>query len=164
MFVNTQYIRIVLEAHAVKNERTIDLLVPDFLCPYIRRYLEKHRPILLQGGCDDGAIWITRMGIRYPTRQFSAILPGIYGVFTTRSRALIGQRFHPHSTRYSLASTLIGQDPLDVDLAAAALGHRGIGTVERYYKQSGSMQANTIWQLKLKEIRNRRDRSADGLG
>jgi hypothetical protein len=137
--VQPEYIRIVLHPNATKNYSTVDMLVPDFLVPYVRRYLEKHRPILLQGACDDGALWINRDG---EALSYHAI----YDVFITRSQALIGRRLHPHSTRYSQASTIIGSDPRDTDLAAASLGHHGIGTVERYYNQAGSTPANAIWQ------------------
>ena len=142
MFVTPDYIRIVFDEDAVKNSTIIDTRVPDFLCPYIRRYLDKHRPALLQGAFDTGAFWINENG---KPLSYAAL----YGIFTSRSVSWIGQKLHPHSTRYSVASTLLKEDPLNLDIAADCLTHRGLATVERYYNQAGPSGASAVWQKLL---------------
>jgi integrase len=139
VIITPEYIRIVFDESDVKNDRVIDVVVPDFLCPYLREYVQTYRPVLLQGGADTGELWINKHG---KPLSYDAL----YGLFTTRSEKLVQQHLHPHSTRYSLATSLLDNDPRDIDLAADSLGHRGTGTVARFYNQAGSARANAAWQ------------------
>ena len=144
LIIAPDYVRVVFDETVVKNHRIVDMLLPDFLCPYVREYVQKHRPILLQGSADTGELWIN---LRGKPLSYTAL----YGVFTTRSQSLVQQRLHPHSTRYSLATCTLDNDPRDIGLAADSLGHRGTGTVARYYNQAGPARANAAWQKLFKE-------------
>lgn len=56
------------------------------------------------------------------------------------------KKIHPHSTRYSMATAVLSDNALDIDLAAACLGHRNENTTERFYNQAGPLAANMAWK------------------
>jgi integrase len=143
IIIMPDYIRIVFDT-TLKNHRVFDVLVPEFLCRYVREYILTYRPILLQGSADAGALWINLQG-----RPLS--YAALYGLFMTRSGKLINERLNPHSARHSLASSVMLNDPRDIDLAADCLGHRNTGTVTRYYNQAGPGAASAAWQKLLKK-------------
>jgi site-specific recombinase XerD len=143
LIIMPEYIRIVFDT-TVKNHRIFDVIVPNFLGRYLREYVLTYRPILLQGSADAGALWINLQG---NPLSYAAL----YGLFMTRSGKLINERLNPHSTRHSMASTVMLNDPRDIDLAADCLGHRNTGTVTRYYNQSGPAAASAAWQRLVKK-------------
>lgn len=144
-----EQVRLVFDT--IKNGEVFDTAVPAFLLPYLRRYLAHHRPLLLQGRPDCAALWINLDG-----RPLA--YEALYGIFRRHGIRLLGQRISPHALRHALATTLLREDPNNVKLAASALAHRGVGTVNRFYDCTGGTTAGDRWQ---RAIRHRRgDRSS----
>jgi len=55
--VEEDLIRLIYASDETKTNNPISWLVPDFLKPYLRTYLDQHRPRLLAGRSSD-AVWI----------------------------------------------------------------------------------------------------------
>ena len=49
LVVEDDLIRVIFTRKETKNYTAINWLVPDFLKPYLLRYLQEHRPVLLEG-------------------------------------------------------------------------------------------------------------------
>ncbi|MFC7540444.1 hypothetical protein ACFQU2_14525 [Siccirubricoccus deserti] len=60
--------------------------------------------------------------------------------------ALIGQCVNPHSIRHAIATGMLQHDPRDVEVAGAALAHRGSRSVNEVYDQSGRAAAQKEWR------------------
>jgi integrase len=135
--------RIVFDA-SLKNREIIDSPLPEFLVPYVTAYLDRHRPALLRGAPDPGALWIS---LRGGPLSYGEILHA----FRQTSRRLIGVPMTVHACRTALASSLLRQDPRALGLAGAALAHRSVDTTLRFYAQGGAKAANRHWLRLLRE-------------
>ena len=123
---------------SVKNGECIDSLVPDTLRPYIERYLSHHRKILLRHHPDVLEFWISWDGRPMGYGSF-------YFVFQRMAQRLIGRSINPHSVRYAEATTILDNNPHDIEVASAGLAHRGTSSVSRVYDKSGQGRANRAW-------------------
>jgi hypothetical protein len=139
--------RIELEADLVKTKRPDAFDLPERLIPYLRRYLDEIRPVLLRGNQDD-ALWINRRGTRLTAKAISHIVHN-------RSKARFGIGFYPHAFRHALATTAALRCPEHPGLAAAVLGI-STGIVEQHYNRAGQIDASR----KLTALVERRGRAA----
>ena len=139
IIITPDYARVIFQPGMVKNDQVLEMQVPAWLLPDLRHYIDKHRPSLLRGGADGGELWINREG---QPLSYNAL----YGLFQKHGLAMVQKKIHPHSTRYSMATAVLSDNPLDIDLAAACLGHRNENTTERFYNQAGPMAANQAWR------------------
>ena len=133
------HLRVVFDG-TVKNQEVIDTLVPDWIAEYVRRYLDVYRPLLL--GCteDHGSVWVNIDGAPL---KYTAI-----GHVVTEWTAKVGDATHAHAFRHGLATMLMEQDPRNIGIAASALAHRGVSSVNQVYDRSGNIISQKHW-LKL---------------
>ena len=139
LVVNPAHMRLVFD-ETVKNHEVIDTPLPDWIAARIRRYLEVYRPILLNGTVDHRAVWVNIDGapLKYT----------VIGHIVREWMARIGERTHAHAFRHSLATTIMELDPRDIEVAASALAHRGVSSVNQVYDRSGNLVSQRYW-LKL---------------
>ena len=143
ILVGENTVRLLLE-DSVKNHEVIDVPLSETVATYLRRYLTRYRPLLLAGGDDCRAVWIGREG---GPMDYA----GFYNVFDRMGRRLIGRPISVHSTRHALATGLMEANPAGIELAAAALAHRGTSSVNRTYDRSDSGSANRTWRQLLRQ-------------
>lgn len=122
----------------VKNKADLDYEVPGWLVAYLDTYLTRHRPILLGERPDHHRLWVCDDG--YPLRQTS-----IDGIFTDLCRTVDGQKVTTHPFRHAKATAFMLRDPGNLELAAAALGHNGVSSVNQVYDRSGGIAASRAW-------------------
>ena len=67
---------------------------------------------------------------------------------------LFGTPMHPHIFRDCLATYVALEDPVNMGVATALLGHRWLETVNRFYNQARLIDAATAIQANL--LRRRR--------
>lgn len=144
--------RLVFEEAGTKTGAICDLRVPDMLVPYLQAYLDRYRPVLLDGTDDHGRLWVNIGG---EPLAYEAL----YGLFARKAQKLIGRPINPHLTRHSLATTILTSDPRAIATAAAALTHRGTRSVSEVYDRSGRTGAEAEWQRILRRLRAQRGRA-----
>jgi hypothetical protein len=81
------------------------------------------------------------------------------GVFQRLGQRTVGRPINVHVTRHALATTIMTRDPRDLEVASAALAHRGTTSVNRVYDRSGAETADTVWKAELRD-RKRRAKSS----
>jgi len=124
-----------------------DVVLSPLLADLLTLYVERHRPVLLSMlGKDTDRLWISVQG-----RPMEAST--IYNTFRKTALALIGMACSIHSVRHALVTTMMKADPRDLDIAAAALGHRSSRTTRGAYDQSGASASNGVWQDLIEQIR-----------
>ena len=104
------------------------------LAPYFERYLDHHRPRLLQGNAHD-ALWITREG-----EPLS--LNGVGRRFDKATPKIFGERIMTHSLRHSGASTMAEHAPESTGLIPGLMGHLSPQSHENSYQKSNSIGAS----------------------
>jgi hypothetical protein len=57
--------------------------------------------------------------------------------------------------RHALATTIVTRDPRDLEVASAALAHRGTTRVSRVYDRSGAAAADAAWKRLLRKRKRR---------
>jgi integrase len=139
------------DAQETKTGVVLDTVIPQSMLPFLRRYLEVHRPRLLSGRDDHGQLWVGAGGRPLAKSAF-------YGLFMRRSQELCGRRIHPHLVRHAMATELLTEDPRAVRTAAAALTHKGVKSITAHYNHSGRSGAQSEWlRVWDKMVRARKD-------
>jgi hypothetical protein len=132
-----------------KNRKEIHKPLPRKLTPYLRRYLEHHRLVLLRqgdGSAEEQALWITQYG-----RPLSA--DGINRRLAILTRRHFGRTLRSHRFRHCLASFMPIEAPSKAAAVPALLGN-GLAAAERYYIR-GQQVASRLSHLKtIAELRS----------
>jgi integrase/recombinase XerD len=150
LVVDGDVVHLIFRAEETKNYRPIRWTVPGYLKPYLLRYLEVHRAILLDGNLCD-AVWING---RHKALQYG----GLPTLFNSAGRRFLGYPITCHWFRHSLATAILTNDPRKIRLAGGALSHNSIATVNRHYDMSGDAASRRVWERLRKEIvRGKRD-------
>lgn len=136
--------RVVFER--TKNGQPVDSLVPDFLRPFIEKYLQKYRPFLMRGAAGSARLWINIYG--EPLAGEACL-----HLFSRMGVRLIGKRISVHKTRYAYATTQLNLDPKQRDIVSAGLAHGGTSSVERSYDRSGPEGVSEAWMRVLRRRR-----------
>jgi integrase len=136
--------RVVFEQ--IKNGQPVDSLVPDFLRPFVEKYLQIYRPYLMRGAAQSAHLWINIYGE-------PLVGEGYMHLFSRMGVRLIGKPISTHKTRYAYATTQLNLDPKRRDIVSAGLAHRGTSSVERAYDRSGPEGVSEAW---MKVLRRRR--------
>ncbi len=142
---------LVFEAHEVKNRRPLELPFPDNLTPYLDRYLEHWRPVLV-GGQELDRLWVTRYG-----RPMNG--KAVHRRITKVTNRAFGWPLNPHLFRDCAATFVAIEDPEHVRISAPLLGHSNLSTTERYYNQAQSVEAGRAYQQSLLALRRDMRRS-----
>jgi integrase len=127
-----------------KNKKRLDKPTPAPLVPYIHRYLDCYRPILLQGKESD-AFWINQYGD-------TLVYGGIGDRLVEMSKRHLKRRFASHSFRHGLASALVNIAPEHAMAAAGLLGN-GFATADAYYIHGTSKIASRVQNEIVADLR-----------
>ena len=136
---------LVFEAHEIKNRRPFETPVPEELVPYLERYLDLWRPLLIQGRQTD-RLWTTRRG--RPMGSKAA-----YDRITKVTKRAFGTPLNPHLFRDCFATTIAIEDPEHVRISASILGHASLATTEKYYNQARTLEAGRLYQNSIVTMR-----------
>jgi integrase len=155
VFIDDESIQIAFDMDEMKNDQGRLVVVPDWLDPFVRQYLDVWRPVILMGTRSD-ALWV---GSRRGRLQYQAM----YHAICRASKELLGEKLMPHSFRYGAATTILTADPGKLADAAGVLGHQNQQTVSSVYNKSGTAPAYGAWRGILDTMAPARLRATDSL-
>ncbi len=142
---------LVFEAHEIKNRRPFELPFPDGLTPYLDRYLEHWRPVLV-GGQELDRLWVTQYG-----RPMNG--KAVHRRITKVTARAFGWPLNPHLFRDCAATFIAIEDPEHVRVIGPLLGHASHSTNEKHYNQAQSVEAGRVYQDSLVALRRETRRS-----
>jgi site-specific recombinase XerD len=155
--------RLVFSRAETKVGRPIDLHCPAELTPYIDRYLDVYRPLLLSRAKQPTAT--RRLWINY--RGGVMDISAIHHQIKAQTKRAFGHSINPHLFRDCAATSIAIHDPEHVRIATAILGHTRVSTTNRHYNQAQMLSAarehnREILRLrkKARSWRSRRPRGA----
>jgi integrase len=142
---------IQLTPEQTKTHAWFETILPPVLEPYLQRYIDFYRPMLVactgrwQRPTGD-FLWISSHGS--PMTQ-----DGLYSRICRHTGERFGEHCSPHMFRDAAASTLATEAPEYVRLAAPLLGHRSFQTTERYYRQAKSQEGHDRFTQAITALR-----------
>ena len=137
-------IHIAFQSHETKTHAPIRCTMPAFLVPYMLRYLNEVRPVLLKGRVSD-AVWI---GSRHEALQDE----GCTYLFTQIGIRLLGHPIACHTFRHSAATNILTRNPRDIRIASGVLTHDSLRTVNLHYDLSGEEGSRRVWNKLRRDI------------
>ena len=158
---------LLFTAAETKQHRPLEFTVPVAIVPQLERYLAVHRPLLLTSGTgqdkaarshlDPAYLWISRK-----RNQWSD--GAIYDSVVGHTRTRFGFAINPHLFRDCAATSIAIEDPDNVAMIMAILGHSSLAISERHYIAANSMQAMRTYHGHIQSIRSQahRDRKRPG--
>ncbi len=138
--------QLCLPASETKNGLDIEVPFPEVLIPSLRRYLDRHRPVLL-GDATSDRLWIS-------TRGTSMSEQAVYQQVCTVTKTMLGAPINPHLFRDCAATSIAIDDPQHAGIIARILGHKTLKTAERHYIHAGALQASRVQNAIIIEIRS----------
>ncbi len=136
---------LLFQAEETKTGQPIEMPVPDVLEVPLWRYLEVHRPDLLQGGTSR-RLWINRYGDAMSDQA-------LYRRITKVTKRRFGVAINPHLFRHCAATTIAIEDPSHVWIAKSLLGHSSLATTEAHYNQARALEAGRVYHAHIRELR-----------
>ena len=142
---------LVFGPEETKTGQPWEAVFPETLLPFLARYLEHHRPVLLRGEhgtepADIDALWVSEIA----TQLELGALGRRIRIHTDRA---FGVSLPPHWFRDAAATTIAIEDPKHVRDAHFILGHASLATTERHYNQARSLEASRRHQAMLAGLR-----------
>ncbi len=137
------HFRLVLEEEDTKTGLPIAFALPDALAPYIRRYLDHHRPRLLRGAVT-GALWVTQA--RAPLS-----INGTATRVKVATRRILGRELTPHLFRHAAATSTAISAPAEARLIRGLLGHKTLAMANRVYNKAGALDAGRRYHALLED-------------
>jgi integrase len=131
---------ITFKGEETKDGRPYEAILPNTLAPYLRKYLDIYRVILLRGktlvgpSCID-AFWVSETGT-----HLTQVALG--GRISKHTKAEFGQSMSPHLFRDAVATEIAIHNPGHVDDACQLLGHATLATTKRHYIQANTLVAS----------------------
>jgi site-specific recombinase XerD len=139
--------RIIFEGSETKSGRPFEASVPEWIVPFLERYLVEVRP-MYSGAAQHDGLWISTKG--------RALTDGaIYNIITDRTRAAFGQPVNPHLFRACAATTVAILDPVRIGIARELLSHASVATTHAYYNKAHSIEASRLYASALAELTTR---------
>jgi integrase len=141
-----------------KQRRETHDFLPLDLVPYIERYLNQHREVLLaraKGASDDRAVWLSENG-----RRLGA--PAISYQVKLRTKKKFGVAIPPHRFRDCLATSVSYELPANVGIGSQMLHHYDPDLMQRHYIQAEARIALGKLHKNLEEIRRELERHQKG--
>ena len=142
--VGPQY-RITVAGEHAKAKKPLTYPLPTSITPFIERYLEHYRPLLLecrgrhwQAGKKD-AFWISRDGSEQRPRTLGRHIGDL-------TEQYLGTRVSPHRFRRIAATSIAVMAPDKINLIKGLLGHSTLSMSERHYNRAGTIQAGMKFQ------------------
>jgi hypothetical protein len=142
---------LVFDETEMKGGRYSDKYLPPALTPYMTRYLDHHRRVLLRD--PDGLSDVPGLWIGEHARPIGG--PGIHSAICKRTKAEFGVAIPPHRFRDCLATSFAYEDPANLRAATSVLDHAGPEMVDRHYNQSQRHVALRRVHSNLDDLRER---------
>lgn len=142
--------KITFSSEQMKTGVPFILDVPQLLTPYLERYLETFRKVLVDRTGRwhqpaQQALWVSKDGSRMTPMA-------LYDRIRTCTRLAFEKPLNPHLFRHMAATTLSIEAPSAVRSAAALLGHRKLSTTERYYIQANGLESGRRFEAVINII------------
>lgn len=139
--------RIAFDQTETKNHRPYETVLDPILTPFMDRYLDHYRPMLLRRGTSDSdRVWISWRG-----KPMTSCC--IYDRIVSLTRKHLGRRVNPHLFRDAAVTALAEAAPEKVWLAMPLLHHADPRSAERSYNQALSQQAVRSFQEDVVQAR-----------
>jgi len=138
--------RLKFEADDMKDKRARAFPLAKKLVDPMRLYLDRFRPILLQGKQTE-SLWINQYGNPITPDGLSRELPKV----TERH---LGVALRPHAFRHIVATSIAEVDPANVNIIKDVLGHATLTMSERHYNRSRGVDSCNELQSIVEDIQN----------
>ena len=140
---------LLFSGQETKNHRFLEFPIPAELIPFMKRYLDHHRPAL----CNDherlgSRLWLSKDGRPLAQSNF-------YQNITQLTRARFGKPINPHLFRDCAATFIALDEPEQVQITMNILGHTSLATSERYYNDAQSLAALGLYNNHIRTIGGR---------
>jgi integrase/recombinase XerD len=126
----------------MKTGRPFEAAWPEELIDALERYLQVHRPVLLDRA-ETQALWVAKGG----AQMKSNILAFRIKKWTEEA---FGAAINPHTFRHIAATTIATEDPGNVMSVPAVLGHATLETSEQHYNKAKMVDAGRRYQETLR--------------
>lgn len=136
--------RMIFEDSETKSGRPFAATVPEWIVPFLERYLREVRP-MFSGAVQHDGLWCSSKGGPLTDKA-------IYRIITDRTRAAFGQQVHPHLFRACAATTIAVLDPGRIGLAGDLLDHASLRTTQAHYIKARSIEASRLYAKALAEL------------
>lgn len=137
-----------------KTGRPIDEPVPDDLIPYLERFLNLWRPLLLRQGPRFGnagahaRLWVDRTG--KPMEE-----PNMRALIKSYTERKFGTALWPHLFRDCLLTSVAVDQPDLVKISATLLGHGSLQTGEKHYNQAHMLDASRRYGMTILQLQEK---------
>jgi integrase len=142
--------RMIFAGSETKSGRPFEASVPEWIVPFLERYLLEVRP-MYSGAAQHDGLWAGTKGRPLTDKA-------IYCIVTERTRAAFGQPVNPHLFRACAATTIAILDPARIGIAGELLSHASITTTHAYYNKASSVEASRLYASVLAELTPRAPR------
>ncbi len=133
-------------AGETKNRQPYDAVLPEFLAPYVERYIAEFRP-RFPGTENHEGLWASAKGC--PMTEGS-----LYKTICKRTEAAFGKPINPHLFRDIAATEIAYTAPALISIARDLLGHGDLRSIDRHYNQSSQIEAGRAYQAALQDNRS----------
>jgi integrase/recombinase XerD len=140
-------VNILLYPSDAKAKRAESVRVPEQLSPYLTRYLNEIRPILLGHNCHDG-LWASYQECRLGAGR-------LYEIVRARIIAKFGKDMCIHDFRRAAATFLAMDAPEMIGLIPGVLQHASPDPGDQHYNLKRTVQAGRRFGAHLANARNR---------
>jgi integrase len=147
LFKSGGHYRIAFDGSETKNHRQYERPLDAALTPFVDRYIEHYRPLLLGSGTSNH-VWISWRGI--PMSDCS-----LYGKIVEHTKKAFGHALSPHLFRDSAMTTLGEQEPEHVWLGMSLLHHTDPRIAERHYNHAVASHAVQNFQEAVRQRRRK---------
>jgi integrase/recombinase XerD len=137
-----------LSRNQVKNYKPIEFELYPRLVPFLDRYLDHHRPRLLQGRCSD-RLWCNAFGEDLRPNRINEMVKRF-------TYARFGIAINAHRFRACAASSIAELEPNLVRIIQPLLAHWGPRTAEIYYNKARMIGASRKHAGVIEALRHRR--------
>ena len=132
--IEGERVNFTFAASEMKGKRPIEVPFPKNLLPYLTRYIQHYRPILLTTSAKapnlpTQALWISRDGTDLTQGP-------LHVAIRKRTKAAFGKPIPPHWFRDSVTTTLIRDEPASARIIGTILGHTTPDLANKHYNQS----------------------------
>jgi integrase len=129
--------RMIFAGSETKSGRPFETSVPDWIVPFLERYLREMRPMYPTAAQHDG-LWRSTKGGPLTDKA-------IYRIITDRTRAAFGQPVNPHLFRHCAATTIAIFQPCQIGVARDLLGHSSLAMTNADYNKAQSIEASRLY-------------------
>ncbi|PSL17727.1 tyrosine-type recombinase/integrase [Shimia abyssi] len=143
--VMTDGMHLYYEAKDIKTKRPHDFPMPKVLVPHMQRYLDVHRPVLLQGK-SHAALWVNQYGDPITPDGLSRELPKM-------TQRVIGLALRPHAFRHVAATYIAETDPEHANIIRDVLGHTTLNMANKHYNRAKGISACDSYQEMIAGMR-----------